>query len=134
MQPQRNHTILNRGQVPCGQKVTFRETQLLDNLALPQHPQTVHACTCYKEKADYAQQDSGIKTATNPAEANCRKALAEDPETVVISVDMGNAFNSIQGATNLAAVQQSGPALLPMVQWAYGDETLMHTVSPRRTL
>ena len=25
-------------------------------------------------------------------------------------------------------VQQSAPALLPMVQWAYGDETLLHTV------
>ena len=40
-------------------------------------------------------------------------ALAEDPETVVISVDMANAFNSIHRAAMLAAVQQSAPALLP---------------------
>ena len=50
------------------------------------------------------------------------------PETVVISVDMANAFNSIHRAAMLAAVQQSAPALLPMVQWAYGDETPLHIV------
>ena len=50
-------------------------------------------------------------------------ALAEHPEAVVISGDMGNAFNSIHRAAKLAAVQQSATALLPMVQWAYGDET-----------
>ena len=55
-------------------------------------------------------------------------ALAEDPETVVISVDMANAFNSIHRAAMLAAVQQSAPALLPMVQWAYRDETPLHIV------
>ena len=55
-------------------------------------------------------------------------ALAEDPETVVISVDVANAFNSIHRAAMLAAVQQSAPALLPMVQWAYGDETPLHIV------
>ena len=41
--------------------------------------------------------------------------LAEDPETVVISVDMAYAFNSIHRAAIFAAVQQSVPALLPMV-------------------
>ena len=55
-------------------------------------------------------------------------ALAEDPETVAISVDMANAFKSIYRAAMLAAVQQSAPALLPMVQWAYGDETPVHIV------
>ena len=55
-------------------------------------------------------------------------ALAQDPETVVISVDMANAFNSIHRAAMLAAVPQSAPALLPMVQWAYGDETPLHIV------
>ena len=49
-------------------------------------------------------------------------ALAENPETLVISVDMANAFNSIHRAAMFAAVQQSAPALLPMVQWAYGEE------------
>ena len=55
-------------------------------------------------------------------------ALAEDPETVVISVDMANAFNSIHQAALFTAVQKSTPALLPMVQWAYGDETPLHIV------
>ena len=35
-------------------------------------------------------------------------ALAEDPETVVISMDMANAFNSFHRAAMLAAVQQGG--------------------------
>ena len=55
-------------------------------------------------------------------------ALAEDPETVVISVDMAHAFNSIHRSAIFAAVQQSAPALLPMMQPAYGDETPLHIV------
>ena len=57
-------------------------------------------------------------------------ALPEDPETVVISVDMANASNSIHRAATVAAMQQSAPALLPMVhvQWAYGEETPLHIV------
>ena len=55
-------------------------------------------------------------------------ALAEDHETVFISVDMANAFNSIHRAAMLAAVRQSAPASLPMVQWAYGEETPLHIV------
>ena len=49
---------------------------------------------------------------------------ADDPETVVISVEMhmANAFNSIHRAAMFAAVQQSAPALLPKVQWEYGEE------------
>ena len=53
-------------------------------------------------------------------------ALAEDPETVVISVDMVNAFSSVHRAAMFAAVQQSAPALLRTVQWAYGEETPLH--------
>ena len=45
-----------------------------------------------------------------------------------ISVDMANAFNSIPRSAMFAAVQQSAPALLPMVQWAYGEETPLHIV------
>ena len=55
-------------------------------------------------------------------------ALAEGPETVVISVDMAIGFNSIRRAAMLAAVQQSAPALLPTVPWAYGDERPLHIV------
>ena len=47
---------------------------------------------------------------------------------MVISVDMANAFNSIHRAAMLAVVQQSAAAVLPMVQWAYGDETPLHIV------
>ena len=61
-------------------------------------------------------------------------ALAADPETVVILVDMANAFNSIHRTAMLAAVQQSAPALLPMVQWAYGDETPLHIFGAQRAL
>ena len=54
--------------------------------------------------------------------------LRQDPETVVISMDMTNAFNTIQRASMFAAVQRSAPPLLPMVQWAYGDETAQYIV------
>ena len=53
-------------------------------------------------------------------------ALTEDPKTVVISVDMANAFNSIHRSAMFAAVQQSAPALLPMLLWTYGDQTPLH--------
>ena len=52
--------------------------------------------------------------------------LAEDPETVAISVDMANAFRSIHRDAMFAAVQQPAPALLLMVRWAYGEETPLH--------
>ena len=41
--------------------------------------------------------------------------LAEDRDTVIISVDMVNAFNSFHQVAMFAAVQQSAPALLPTV-------------------
>ena len=57
-------------------------------------------------------------------------ALAKDRESVVISVDMANAFKRIHLAAIITAVQQSAPALLlvPMVQWAYGEDTPLHIV------
>ena len=55
-------------------------------------------------------------------------ALAEDPGTLIISVDTANAFNSVHRDSIFAAVQQSGPALLPMMQWVYGEETPLHIV------
>ena len=61
-------------------------------------------------------------------------ALAEDPETVVISVDMANALNSVHRAAMFAAVQQSASALLPVVQWVYGEETSYKLWWPRRAL
>ena len=63
-----------------------------------------------------------------------RQRLLADPKTVVISEDMANAFKSIHRAAMFAAVQQSAPALLPMVQWAYGEETPLHIVGPQRAL
>ena len=49
-------------------------------------------------------------------------ALALDPVTVGTSesVDMADALNSIDWVARFATVQQSMPALLQMVQWAYG--------------
>ena len=55
-------------------------------------------------------------------------ALAEDPETVVISVDMANAFNSTHRAAMCAAVPRSAPTLLLMVLWVYVYETPLHIV------
>ena len=55
-------------------------------------------------------------------------ALAEDIEMVVISVDMASAFHSISLAAMFAAVQQSAPALLPTVQWVYGEESPLRIV------
>ena len=53
---------------------------------------------------------------------------------MVISVDMANAFNSIHGAAMPPVVQQSSPAIRPMVQCAYGDATPLPIVgSPEST-
>ena len=57
-------------------------------------------------------------------------ALSDDPETVAIGVDMANAFNIIHRAAMFAALQQSAPAVLPIVQSAYGEETPLHIVGP----
>ena len=55
-------------------------------------------------------------------------AELEDPETVVISVDMAIALNNIHQAAMFAAAQQSAPPLLPMVLWACGKDTPLHIV------
>ena len=47
---------------------------------------------------------------------------------MVISVDVAKVFSSIHRAAMFAAVQQSASALLPVVQWAYGEETPLHIV------
>ena len=76
----------------------------------------------------------GTRGGTETAVHTLASALADDPEAVVISVDMANAFNNIHRAEMFAAVQQSAPALLPMVQWAYGEATPLHIVgSPEVT-
>ena len=46
----------------------------------------------------------------------------------VFTVDMKNAFNSISRAAMFAAVKARAPALLPVVQWAYGEATPLHVV------
>ena len=86
--------------------------------------------------ARFATLQVGVGTAggTETVAHALASALAEDPETVVISVDMANAFNSIYRTAMFAAVQQSAPALLPTVQWAYGDETPLHIVGAPEAL
>ena len=53
-------------------------------------------------------------------------AIAEG--MAVFSVDMKNAFNSIDRAAVFAAVKARAPALLPVVQWVYGEATALHIV------
>ena len=43
---------------------------------------------------------------------------------------MENAFNSIHWDAMFAAVRQSAPALLAVMQWAYGEEMPLHIVGP----
>ena len=50
-------------------------------------------------------------------------AIAEEPDTVVVSVDMASAVNSIHRPPMFKALHHSAPALLRFVQWMYGDET-----------
>ena len=70
----------------------------------------------------------GTPGGTETAAHGLASGLAEDPETMVISVDMANAFNSIHRAAMFAAMQQSAQALLQMVQWAYGEKISLHIV------
>ena len=80
--------------------------------------------------AGLAPLQAGVSTpgGTETVAHALASALAEHPETVVISVDMANAFNSVHRAAMFAAVQQSAPALLPMVQWVYAEEMSLHIV------
>lgn len=55
-------------------------------------------------------------------------ALASDPDNVVMSVDMRNAFNTVSRAAVFAAVKEHVPTLLPVVQWAYGAPSALHLV------
>ena len=55
-------------------------------------------------------------------------ALAVDPLNVVLSVDMANAFNTVNREAVFAAVQDRMPRLLPVVQWAYGAPSALHIV------
>ena len=71
---------------------------------------------------DFLRVEVGTPGGTQTVAHALALALAKDRETVVISVDIANAFNSIHRAAIFAAVQQSSPALLPMVQWVYGEE------------
>ena len=41
---------------------------------------------------------------------------------------MKNAFNSVSRAAMVAAVNARAPALLPVVQWAYGEATALRVI------
>ena len=56
-------------------------------------------------------------------------ALAADPQSVLLSVDMANAFNTVSRDAVLGAVRERMPQLLPVVQWAYGSPSALHVVS-----
>lgn len=55
-----------------------------------------------------------------------RSALEEDPETALLTVDMANAFNTVDRSALLAAVKKRAPSLLPYVQWSYIAATDLH--------
>ena len=55
-----------------------------------------------------------------------RAQLAADPEAVVITTDVANAFNSVGRDKVLAAVKEYAPSLLPFVTWSYGAATALH--------
>lgn len=55
-------------------------------------------------------------------------ALAADPQNVVLSVDMANAFNTVSRDAVLGAVRERMPQLLPVVQWAYGFPSALHVI------
>ena len=55
-------------------------------------------------------------------------ALESDPQHVLLSVDMENAFNTVSRDAVFATVRERMPQLLPVVQWAYGTPTALHVV------
>jgi hypothetical protein len=64
-----------------------------------------------------------------------KAAMAADPGACLLTVDVANAFNSVDRNAVLAAVKQRVPCLLPYVQWAYGAATDLHVVgAPEGTL
>ena len=57
-----------------------------------------------------------------------KSALASDPDAALLSVDMANAFNTLDRSALFDAVQQRAPSLLAFVQWSYGAPTDLHIV------
>ena len=57
-----------------------------------------------------------------------RSALAADPEAALLTVDMANAFNTVDRSALFAAVKKHAPSLLAYVQWSYGAPTDLHIV------
>jgi hypothetical protein len=52
-----------------------------------------------------------------------RAGMAAIPGCITVQVYWKNAFNTVRRNRMLAAVAQRGPALLPMVAWAYGQHS-----------
>lgn len=57
-----------------------------------------------------------------------RSALAADPDAALLTVDMANAYNTVDRSALFAAVQRHVPSLLAYVQWSYGAPTDLHIV------
>ncbi len=76
----------------------------------------------------------GTRSGVDAAVHAVSSALAADPRHVLLTVDMANAFNTVDRAAIFAAVQARMPSLLPVVHWAYGAATPLHVVgSPAGT-
>jgi hypothetical protein len=70
----------------------------------------------------------GISGGVEAAIHAVKAALAEDPQAALLTIDMANAFNSVDRAAVFAAVKQRVPCMLPYVQWSYGAATDLHIV------
>ena len=57
-----------------------------------------------------------------------KAALAADPEAALLTVDMENAFNSIDLPAVMTEVKKRLPALGPVIDWSYGAPTNLHIV------
>jgi hypothetical protein len=57
-----------------------------------------------------------------------RSALATDSDAALLTVDMANAFNTVDRSALFEAVQKHVPALLAYVQWSYGAPTDLHII------
>lgn len=74
------------------------------------------------------QVGAGVSGGIDAAAHAIQAALAEDPEMMVLSTDLENAYNTVSRQAVFDAVEAEVPELLPMVRWAYAAATNLHIV------
>ena len=85
------------------------------------------ACLCAVHKLcdlgpSFAPLQNGVGV---PGGAECiahmvRTALDRDPEALLVSLDLQNAFNSVSWQAIFNAVAERAPSLMPFLKWVYG--------------